>query len=387
MTAPVDTSTYRDHVESVLRTEFVDRLRPIDEKLVDVLERYKDDSFGLSYLSLLLYCNGWNRSSYSNAHPQGLVFHDGDVVFGVGCFVTEAPRAGSSSSGGSPYGGIHLVAPRGASAQERVTRTAQVCRRRFSELPVYTRHLAPGAYESYLASGCWRPIDAAPWDAQAPSEDETFCHRRIHLPDLVDLGPEGYEVRVLDGGESRQFRRKAYLAHNRFRNFLRREKLRYRLVEHSAEYTDAAARVVHGHFDAISATRKVIGSSAADYENLVRFVPEPRDPRFFCRLGWLEGSGWRRPLSFFACEQLAEGSWGCYATISRRDPEVLPDTVGSQGFSAIAQYALLELFAELRRRGAREADLGGSETSELDRFKRHLGARHQPTYWAVYHGS
>jgi len=41
------------------------------------------------------------------------------------------------------------------------------------------------------------------------------------------------------------------------------------------------------------------------------------------------------------------------------------------------------IFQELQKRGIKEVHLGGSELPELNKFKRRLGARNDPSYWAV----
>ena len=53
------------------------------------------------------------------------------------------------------------------------------------------------------------------------------------------------------------------------------------------------------------------------------------------------------------------------------------------GFSAISQYAYLRLFQILRDRGVEWVDVGGSETEDLNRFKRQLGAGAVPSHWVV----
>lgn len=55
----------------------------------------------------------------------------------------------------------------------------------------------------------------------------------------------------------------------------------------------------------------------------------------------------------------------------------------SRGFSAISQYCYLRLFNELMGQGIEWVNVGGSETEDLDKFKRQLGATLEPSYWAV----
>jgi hypothetical protein len=41
------------------------------------------------------------------------------------------------------------------------------------------------------------------------------------------------------------------------------------------------------------------------------------------------------------------------------------------------------LFQQLRDMGIEQVDVGGSETEDLDKFKRQLGAAEVPSHWVV----
>jgi hypothetical protein len=368
--------TPRERVEHELVTRFPMAIRANDPSIVPELSRFSDGTFGSSLLSMLLYCNGRNPETRSTYYPDGLFYSSEGAGFGIGTFV--------SSVGGG--GGVHLVAPRGPACTTEANRVAAFLTSRWPRLRVYARHLPQSLYRFMIATGAWLPVDSAPWIPSAPQEDETFHHRRVTLSELLEATPAGLALRLLPGEERREFRRKSRLAYNRFRNFLARNEVAYVLRPHTSSTVPLVLDLVKGHFDdLIRAGRTAVGSSHHDYGGLACLVPQPGG-RCRCLVGFLEGSGWQLPVSFFAVEELGNAAAGCYATITRRNPGILPPGTDSRGFSAIASFALIELCARMLTEGFQTLDLGGSETADLDRFKRQLGAQPDPTAWAVFRG-
>lgn len=364
----------RDRVEQALVERFPGTVRPNDTALIPALARVSHGNFGSGLMSLLLYCNGRNPTTRSARYADGLCYCGDDAVFGVGAFVSE---------GG---GGVHLVAPSGPGCVLAATRVAAFLTDRWPGLRVYARHLPLDLHRAMIATGTWAPVDDVPWLPSASREDETYHHRRIRLSDLIEATSEGYSVRLLEGATHREFRRKSRLAHNRFRNFLDRCRATYVLRQQTAATVPLTLDLVRGHFDDLRGAGKTpVGSSHHDYGGLARLIPRPGDG-LRCLIGFLEGPNWLRPVSFFALETLRDASVGCYASITRRNPSILPATVDPRGFSAIASFALIALCQELLADGFEVLDLGGSETAELDRFKRQLGAEPAPTDWAVFRG-
>jgi hypothetical protein len=367
--------TFRQHLERTLLADFP-AVRPVDRSLIPALARFADGNFGHSLLSLLLYCNGRNPGAQSRAFPDGLCFCHRDALFGIGAFVTD---------GGG--GGVHLVAPRGPAGIAEATRVAALLHCRWPSVRVYARHLSPALYEAMRATGRWSGIDANPWVPSAPQEDETWPHRRLVLADLIESATDGAPVRMLTGPGNQGFRRKSRLTDNRFKNFLARSGATYVLRPHTAETVPLVLNLIAEHFaDLRRAGKPVVGSSHHDYAGLASLVPETGDP-CRCLLGFLEGPGWRQAVSFFAVEALGRATVGGYATITRRNPAVLPVGVDPRGFSAITSGALIALARQLSAEGCQVLDLGGSEGEALDHFKRQLGARPAPTVWAIFRGS
>lgn len=83
-------------------------------------------------------------------------------------------------------------------------------------------------------------------------------------------------------------------------------------------------------------------------------------------------------------EDIGSNTVGIYASFALRDQETRDSlSTNGTGFSALSRYCYLRIFDLIKRRGFRYVDLGGSETRELDRFKRELGAKELRTYWVV----
>lgn len=76
--------TDRDKIESLLISNFSGSIRPITSEEVPLINLYKDGSFGRSYF--MLYANGYNLRGKSNHFPKGLLYYDGDNIFGIGYF-------------------------------------------------------------------------------------------------------------------------------------------------------------------------------------------------------------------------------------------------------------------------------------------------------------
>ena len=83
-------------------------------------------------------------------------------------------------------------------------------------------------------------------------------------------------------------------------------------------------------------------------------------------------------------EDIGANTVGIYASFALRNKETQSLlSVDTIGFSALSQYCYFRIFDIIKKQGFRYVDLGGSETYELDRFKRQLGAKELRTYWAV----
>ncbi len=372
-------ATERDQFESALHKLFGPRLCPVEDAY-HLIRRYKDGSFAMGHLGLMLYTNGYNLRAFSSRYPNGLVYHDGEHLFGVGYFSKEGCLAKH----------LHIVAPKGARRVAAVTEfIAAVRDAGLSHTSVYVRHLPAGDRDAFLAAG-FDPIDSDPWHHTAPEEDETFPNRVFDLDELLEEGGDGrLLVRNLDGSERHAHKAKNRLAYRRFENFLTRNpQLCFRLRPYG--YSDAeqeqARQIVVAYFQARRARGPVVGSTPEDYLALIRQRPGGTNGEdYFAYLGTFASSdGDEVPVLFFAGERVSAHRAALYCTITMRFPERLDGLLKDPiGFTAIPQYAWLSVFKLLRRNGISEVDAGGSEVKGLDDQKRQLGGRAEKTYWAV----
>lgn len=365
--------TERDLVEKILLANFSDELKPLKQTDIKVLNEFKDGSFGFSYLGIMLYANGCNEKGKSTEHPQGLIYYDGDTIFGVGFFKKDLEE---------DVGHLHIVAPKGGNWLKTVNKFIEKSRT-LSPLfqnSVYIRHLHDQQYQELINDG-YQSIDSDPWHLVAPSEDETFNHRFIKIDDIVDCSNDGIVVKCLSTNDSKNFRRKAKMAYNRFANFLERNNLNYQIeVYNPAQHAELAKKMVIEHFRTL---KNAVGSTPQDYFNLINFMPEDLGNDLTGYIGFLIGNGEKIPVALFIGEKIGTDTMALYATFALRNEPCISEKFDPTGYTAISQYSYIRIFELLSKRGYKYADLGGSEVEDLNDFKRQLGANEKMTYWAV----
>ncbi|MFF5983182.1 hypothetical protein ACFY78_30490 [Streptomyces olindensis] len=369
----------RDEFEARLESLFGDKLCPVEESF-DAIQRFKDGSFAMGHLGLMLYTNGYNLRGTSTRHPNGLVYHDGENLFGVGYFSKED----------SPAKHLHIVAPKGPGKVAAVTSFITAVREAgLARTSVYVRHLAPEDHAAFLDAG-FAPVSKDPWHPVAPEEDETHPNRVYYLDTLLDEQPDGsLRVRNLPGEEHRRYKSKNRLACRRFENFLQRnDHLRFQVRPYG--YTEPETRkaraIVEGYFEARREQGTLVGSTPEDYRALITQRPGGQNERdYFAYLGGLFlPDGEEIPVLFFAGERTGPRRASLYCTMTMRFPERLTGVLKDPtGFTAIPQYVWLTVFQKMWRHGIREVDAGGSEVKGLDDQKRQLGGRAEKTHWVV----
>mgnify|MGYP001557905263 CR=1 FL=1 len=367
-------NTERDRVETALLENFPGIIQPLEEKDILNINKYKDGSFGFSYLGIMLYANGSNEKSKSTIYPKGLIYFDGDNIFGIGYFKKNLQKKS---------GHFHIIAPRGKDWLRAVENFIKKLREstQFPRTSIYIRHLHKSQYEKMISIG-YKPISVDPWHPVAPSEDETFNNRFIKIKDIIDHDQSGHIiVKRLATNDSRNFRRKAVMAYNRFLNFLVRNELEYQIEIYNPDnHKELARKMVIEHFKTLG---NAIGSTPQDYFNLIDYMPKKLDGDFIKYIGFLTGQGKRIPISLFMGEKIDKDTVALYATFALRNEPSVKERFDSIGYSAISQYTYISIFDLLRKRGYKYVDLGGSEVEDLNDFKRQLGASEIMTYWAV----
>jgi len=369
---PNTIATERERIEHML-LRAVPALKPLEATDGHRFAPYKAGGFMPSVLGFMLYCNGYSLRGTSRHCPNGLLFEDGETLFGVGIFRKTLE---------TPVWHVMVSGPWGANGFAKVDAFIRQVRALGVTSEVFVRHLTGAQRQQFLAHG-YRTVEESPWCETAPSEDETYNHKRIRLADIIGTGHgANLEIKTLAGDESRGHRVKARMVYNRFTNFLDRNELTFAIRDYTLADLEAGEQLVRHHF---SILKNPVGSTPEDYMSLVRCNPAAVGDQHFGRIGFLERErdGIRMPALLFLCEKTDAKTVAMYATFANRDQDMLPATIDPTGFSGISQYSYLMLFQQLRDMGIEQVDVGGSETEDLDKFKRQLGAAEVPSHWVV----
>jgi hypothetical protein len=328
-------------------------------------------SFGYSIRAFLLYAqvagNGSTRS------PGFFIELDGST-FGLGLYLQENTV------------NAHVISPIGTNWRDAVSRFSRMLLATNLVDRVYVRHISEKAGNDLESVGFAQLNAATGWCARAAYEDESFNHRHVELGLIVCREADGgIKVRNLESNDSGNFKTKFRLAFQRGENFLARNGLVYKLRPYTAVDAQEVQELVQAHFAVLEQSRRAIGSCALDYQLLLDTLLH--DPaRYISFVGVLRNDDQEVIASIFLGERTGEHSGGLYCSITNRSKDellrVLPN-VDLSGFTALPQYSLARLFGELQTQGWKSVDLGGSETEDLDRFKRQMGATEVKTTWRV----
>lgn len=371
-------TTQRDTFELGLKELFQEKLIPV-EQAASIIGQFKDGSFAMSQMGMMLYTNGYNLRGRSTHFPNGMVYYDGKVVFGVGYFAKEGEQAGH----------LMIVAPKGKETTAAVQNFIALVRQHdLSNASVYVRHLNPFERDDFMAAGM-KPIETDPWHPEAMEEDEHYPNRVFDLDQLIELREDGrINIKTLHTPEDAGHKRKNRMAYKRFGNFLDRNKLRMHIepYNYTVHEVGQVQQLVQIYFDARRRRGGVVGSTPEDYFALIRQRPAGANEQDYfayqVRIEMPDGGNYL--MAFFAGEKLAPDKVGLYATITLRFEEYVQEAGWDmQGFTAIPQYVWINIFAKLRANGVKIVDAGGSETQSLDDQKRQLGGKAQKSYWVV----
>lgn len=369
----MDSKSKRDIAETILMHKF-SQIKPYTILDSDLIENNKDGTFGVSNLAFALYSNGYNLRGRSFYHPQGLLYSDGETLFSIGYYRKEHDSVLED-------GYFFFIAPRGDNASPKIKDLAEkICGDPEIHCKgVYVRFLNLNQYKELLNLD-FLPAKEHPWHGDSPEEDETLVNSLLRIEDILDAENK---IKLLNYG-SRNTRRKTRDSYHRFSNFLDRTRLKYTLKRFAPEDSEIAKTVIQQHFKYLSENGKQVGSTLEDYFNLTH--PELTSLKSVrCYIGYLGDD----PVSYFAGEMVSEKRMALYANFTLRSsksllPEVdILDKCKSKGFSAMPLFSYVSLLQELRNRGVIEVLFGGSEHRDLNRIKKQLGCKNNPSYWAV----
>lgn len=331
---------------------------------------HRASRFGHSLRAFLLYA----QCGASGPRSPGFFLERDEVTFAVGLFAYHDRLA------------MHLVAPQGARHPQYTAALSRwLIENDYIDI-AYVRQISTSDAKTYETFGFENLNADTAWNAHAPFEDETFNHRIIDLEACVQTNSGSVlSVKNLVDGGTKNFRNKFRLSYQRCKNFLDRNDLSFSFRQLKVEDIVPVRRLIEDHFAILNNTRKAVGSCALDYELLLTH-PLPDDARYISLVGVLHRQGRELITSIFLGERTSAISGGLYCSITNRDSASIQRVMRNldpTGFTALPQYALATFFGELLARGWRTLDLGGSETADLDRFKRQMGAKELITTWRV----
>jgi hypothetical protein len=301
-----ESDTERDELERLLCTMSA-HVKPLEPSDLETINRFKDGGFAISLLGFMLYSNGYNLRGTSTHHPNGLLYYDGETLFGIGVFRKTLE---------SMIWHVMISAPRGhdyfAKVDQFVNQLQTLTDSRYGE--IYVRHLNDAQYQVFRNHG-YQTIDVSPWAPEAPSEDETYNHKLIQLDKIIGYREDGtFTVKTLEGEENRRFCVKARLAYNRFRNFLERNGLCLAIYDYTPAERDIAETLVRHHFNVL---KNPVGSTPEDYLSLINFDSTKGGDQYFGKIGFLENGNVNIPAMLYIGEKTAANTVALYASTSK----------------------------------------------------------------------
>ncbi len=322
-------------------------------------ERVKGGKFHHSATAIALYLSKYPKSAV-HQEKFGYLYKRGNELLAFGVFQGMDDKK---------YG---FIVPISAPAAT-VSNMARYALKEFKLSGIYVRFLGVKEFSTLLSPIFnFVPAKEKPWHPDAPEEDETLSNSIIHIP------------RVVDAVENRKGLRDIRQSYNRMVRLFDNTGSRFSLVKiETREHIEKASEIVRMHLGAIDRKGKLVSSSPEDYEGILQ--PEILTlPSVRAFLGCINDL----PVSVLIGDMTGLGTAGLYAAITLRDQEYVGaaindyDTTKHPRLSALSTFAIYSYLKHLGENGVVDIDLGGSEHADLNKWKRHLGAEYQPTYWA-----
>lgn len=321
-----------------------------------LIELIKDGSFHTSSLALSLYCTAYSKKSIHtpNEAPYGYIFSDLNTSFGVAFFKRHDGKK------------FLCIIP----FEFDFDGIKEFMEKTISDLSLdggYVRFLNLDRYIGFLNKG-FIPAKESPWSFDSPEEDESLNSAIINAKDFYDGNFKIKYVRAL---------------YNRAMNFLERNSIEFNLVPLLGN-EEVGFQIVHHQFNELKKSGKNVTSSPEDHRGLFS-EPILSLKSVHAYLGVFTQSGKDFPVSVFVSDDVSKNVAAVYLGVSFRDQSVLEEKFQIKdisGFSALSSFTYAESFRKLIIEGFETLDLGGSEHASLNQWKRYMGAKHNPTYWA-----
>jgi hypothetical protein len=291
----------RPEVEEDLMQEYP-QIVPLSAEVQPVVNQQKDGTYGSTMMGRALYSTGYALTGRSTKYPFGLLYNDKKGnIFSIGYFRKQHENTPAHRA----Y--LFISAPRGPNAVNVVFQFCnEIKEKGIISDSIYLRHITPAQREILLKRGCTEITkeNAAffGWHDDAYKEDETYCHGKIRIDDVIIFPGQEYEYRDAKRKKrksiatdvviptlpvslfpkkerpSQSGRGKNRKRWNNFRNWLTVNKCSFYTQEFfPCEPTkiDIVQRMIQKHFESLRLRKKDIGSTPEDYEALYRMFTLP----------------------------------------------------------------------------------------------------------------
>ena len=316
----------------LIRLFGIGTIKPITTALLKRMVAAKGEALGSSYaenwLARTLYTTGLKTDEdiRSDISDLGMFYDDGKTKFAFGFF--KSPETGKIC--------LHIVAPNNSTHLPEILPKLQAAS---GTQDVYIRNV--GQQElTLLARHGYKKVTQKykPYIRTAPTEDCTFPERIVDLQDTYSDNTRSKLARATKnlGGKNYELRP---------------------LVDEAA-----AKKLVEKHFAML---KNPIGSTADDYYSLIKAaIALQGQDGVFAYMAYVDN----QPTGLYICQTCGKSEVAVLANIALREPEYF------------TYYSHDKLFEKLKEHGIRYANLSGSETKELDDYKKQWSRWERQTY-------
>ena len=365
----INMPTKRDILEETILKLFNENVRPITRDDNRLTNKFGEKRYSVSFLSYLLYANGYNKRGKSTDYPLGLMYDDGTTRFAIGFFRKEHEQEDRLH--------MHIIGPVGdlKAVDDFVQKVSKIPEiQAIDGFTSYVRHLT-SEQKKQLNNLGYETITAdsgeKKWHPTAFAEDETYNHRLVNLEELI--GRDGKKRVGKFGQATRTFER------------IISKRYAFEIEEYTTTKVQEAEFIIKSYFERLREKGKAIGSTWEDYRGVVENLPAGKNGKdYFAYIGYLKQpeSAEKRPVMLFIGERTGKNSAALYACFALRGID-LPEEAQKDYDNGISPYSYAEVFVEMQKASIKTVDVGGSENG-LDQFKKEkLMAKEVKTYWVA----
>lgn len=294
-----------------------------------------------SYLAQASNCIIKNNYNY----PLGFKYYDTKTLCTIGLF------QGTRNNKNNLY--FHVIRPMG---EWKNIALLNLCKklRSISGQPVYIKKLTIDQKNYLIEQGC-KTIDNYPWHPEAIMEDDTYPER------IIDINKT---LRFLNKPGKNELKVKLKRFYNRYNN--------YEIIKYDANKNFPDSWNIVNEFFKIKKEKSIDISTPKDYFNMLTSLPLGENGEdYFTGIIKIQN----KSAAFYLADRLeSHGTVGIYSNLALYEQ-----------FPYLSEFQLINLFKILQKNGIYFANLGGSETLGLDKFKNKFHPiKSEKMYWVVY---